>query len=536
MACNFNPLNPVQSLSDCTVSAGVDIYRMTGSWVLGSGNMTDQMWHATFDVVNKVAGVMAVVTVMLGAASIVAAALRGRVGQAVAAVFRTLLAWPATVIVITLTVDALQVEGQVTGRILGWGGTSSIKVDIDTNGLNIVFALLMGLVLWISALVLALSMGVRMFLIILGVGLSPAVVMVMPLSSMRQGLRKAAAWIVGVILYRPLAAIIIYLTGNLFLTSGSNFMQLIMAVVGAFLAAFAPWVMTAAASRFLPIGVEGLTATAAGGQKAVGKVRSAADKAAATVAAVATGGVSLAGGAAALKSGGSGAAASTAAQEPQAKGAAESASASPTGASSDASPTQQVEGKDGSRKQGSKTQAETAPSSSSSPSGLRQAARADGLGDTITRVGRAPGVYGTRLGTALQAAGSMVNALGGAPLTQMGVATNSTGSAPANPGPGVSPDTVSTSNAPAGGPGRPGRPGQPGEPGQPGTDGHTPNGNMQAGGQAARETTVTTNQTTNQTTVTTNQTSSAPTTPAAASAAGQRVTVDVRTHPDGRRE
>lgn len=532
MACNFNPLDPVQSLSDCTVSAGVDIYRMTGSWVLGSGNMTDQMWHATFDVVNKVAGVMSVITVMLGAASIVAAALRGRVGQAVAAVFRTLLAWPATVIVITLTVDALEVEGQVTSRILGWGGTNSIKVDIDTNGLNIVFALLMGLVLWISALVLALSMGVRMFLIILGVGLSPAVVMVMPLSSMRQGLRKAAAWILGVILYRPLAAIIIYLTGNLFLTSGSNFMQLIMAVVGAFLAAFAPWVMTVAASRFLPIGVEGLTATAAGGQKAVGKVRSAADKAAATVAAVATGGVSLAGGAAALKSGGSGAVASTAAQEPQAKGAAESAAASPTGASSDASPTQ-AEGKDGSRKQGSKTQAETTPSSSSS-SGLRQAARADGVGDTITRVGRAPGVYGTRLGTALQAAGSMVNALGGAPLTQMGVATNSTGSAPANPGPGVSPDTVSTSTAPAGGPGQPGRPGQPGEPGQSGTDGHTPNGtNMQAGGQVVQETTVTTNQTT----VTTNQTSSAPTTPAApASAGGQRVSVDVHTHPDGRRE
>lgn len=532
MACNFNPMNPVQSLSDCTVSAGVDIYRMTGSWVLGSGNMTDQMWHATFDVVNKVAGVMSVITVMLGAASIVAAAVRGRVGQAVAAVFRTLLAWPATVIVITLTVDVLEVEGQVTSRILGWGGTNSIKVDIDTNGLNIVFALLMGLVLWISALVLALSMGVRMFLIILGVGLSPAVVMVMPLSSMRQGLRKAAAWILGVILYRPLAAIIIYLTGNLFLTSGSNFMQLIMAVVGAFLAAFAPWVMTVAASRFLPIGVEGLTATAAGGQKAVGKVRSAADKAAATVAAVATGGVSLAGGAAALKSGGSGAAASTAAQEPQATGGAES----PTGASSDASPAQ-AEGKDGSRKQGSKTQAKTTPSSSSSPSGLRKAAQADGVGDTVTRVGRAPGVYGTRLGTALQAAGSMVNALGGAPLTQMGVATNSTGSASANPGPGVSPDTVSTSTAPAGGPGQPGRPGQPGEPGQSGTDGHTPDGtNMQAGGQAAGETTVTTNQTTNQTTVTTNQTSSAPATPAAASAGGQRVSVDVHTHPDGRRE
>lgn len=530
MACNFNPLNPVQSLSDCTVSAGVDIYRMTGSWVLGSGNMTDQMWHATFDVVNKVAGVMSVITVMLGAASIVAAALRGRVGQAVAAVFRTLLAWPATVIVITFTVDALQVEGQVTSRILGWGGTNSIKADIDTNGLNIVFALLMGLVLWISALVLALSMGVRMFLIILGVGLSPAVVMVMPLSSMRQGLRKAAAWILGVILYRPLAAIIIYLTGNLFLTSGSNFMQLIMAVVGAFLAAFAPWMLTAAASRFLPIGVEGLTAVASASRQTVGKARSAADKAAATVAAVATGGVSLAGGAAALKSGKT-AAASTAGQEPQAKG----ASASPTGASSDASPTQQAEGKDGSRKQGSKTQAETAPSSSSS-SGLRRAAQADGLGDTVTRVGRAPGVYGTRLGTALQAAGSMVNALGGAPLTQMGVATNSTGSTPANPGPGVSPDTVSTSNAPAGGPGQPGRPGQPGEPGQPGTDGHTPNGNMQAGGQAAGETTITTSQTTNQTTVTTNQTSSAPTTPAAASAAGQRVSVDVRTHPDGRRE
>lgn len=92
LALNFNPVDPLGSLSSWIVDGAIEAWRQACSAALGMGNVSQTMWQTTFDIVNRVAGIMGFIAVGVGAVAIVQESFKGSLGGVVSAVFRTILA------------------------------------------------------------------------------------------------------------------------------------------------------------------------------------------------------------------------------------------------------------------------------------------------------------------------------------------------------------------------------------------------------------------------------------------------------------
>lgn len=297
LALNFNPVDPLGSLSSWIVDGAIEAWRQACSAALDMGNVSQTMWQTTFDIVNRVAGIMGFIAVGVGAVAIVQESFKGSLGGVVSAVFRTILAWPITVILINVTVCALSVESAVTTRILSFafGDTGKIDITLEPQGLtsiNLSFALFIALLLILGSLVLILVMIARSFLIMLGVALAPIVAMSNAWGMLRPTLNKWGSWMVGVILFKPIAAIILYITSALLKNSHGDIVDFYTAVVGMILACVFPWTIIRIISQFMP-GSTGLNTVASAGQSTVDTTKQVVQ----TGAALATGAVTgLAGG------------------------------------------------------------------------------------------------------------------------------------------------------------------------------------------------------------------------------------------------
>ncbi|WP_018142444.1 hypothetical protein [Alloscardovia criceti] len=360
---NFNTLDPLGSLSKWLVDGAVEAWKQTAHLALNMGNVTDAQWTTAFDVSNKIAGLMGFIAVGIGAIGIVQAMFKGSWGGVISALFRTILAYPINVVLITVTVRALAVEGAVTQKILQWAYpnnefTIELKSDTLTN-VNLAVAALIALLIIVGSLVLIMVMVARSFLIILGVSLAPIVTMSQGWDALRPALSKWGSWMVGIILFKPIAAIIIYITGSIIQNSQGDMMSYYTAIVGMFLASVLPWTLVKVVANFLP-GAPGLSTVASAGQATVSTAVDTAKTVASVGVGVVTGGAGLASGAGSLL-GASGKATGSAAQAANtADGATKkglSSTPSPTSASSSPSATDSLT-KDG----------KTSPSASSSPS------------------------------------------------------------------------------------------------------------------------------------------------------------------------
>ena len=301
---NFSALDPLGSLSRWLVDGAVDAWKQAAGLALSMGNVTDTQWTTVFDVVNRIAGVMGVVAVAIGAIAIVQEAFKGSLGGVVSAVFRTLLAWPITVVLITITIRALAVESSVTTRILSWafGGTPNIQTGLNSGALtsiNLAVAAIIALLIVIGSIVLILVMTARSFLIMLGVCLAPIVTMSSAWGMLRPALHKWGSWMTGVILFKPLAAIILFITSKIIDASSGDITSYYAAIVGIILSSVFPWTLIKIVSSFLP-GSDGLHVMSSAGQSTVGAAAGAVRTATALGVGALTGGATLAGGASSL--------------------------------------------------------------------------------------------------------------------------------------------------------------------------------------------------------------------------------------------
>lgn len=299
----FDFSNPLDYLSKWILNAAVSAWKIACGMALNAGTLSETQWATTFIVVNKVAGIMGFVAVAVGAVGIVQAAFKGSLGDVVSTVFRTILAWPMTVIIITITWHALAVEGSVTSTILtfAFGDKKIPNIELDPKipidaGINIGVVAVIAVLLLVGSLVMLLVMIARSFLIMLAIAFAPVVIMTNSWSSLRPALTKWGSFMTGLVLFKPVVAIIIYMTGTMIQAAPSgDMMSYYVGIVGMVLASVLPWKLVGVVSTFLP-GAMGLNQAAASGHATVSGVVDTAKTAAAIGVGVATGGASMASG------------------------------------------------------------------------------------------------------------------------------------------------------------------------------------------------------------------------------------------------
>lgn len=271
----FNVLDPLGSLLDWMVDGAVEAWKTSASWALTAGGMGEDEWSVAFDLVNKVAGVMSFVAVGVGAIGILAAAARSKPGDMVMAFFRTILAWPLTAGAVSLVAKGVAVSSALTTRILAWawpdssGGISLPGMDggkFKSIPGGSVTVILLALLIALGSVVLMLAMAARTVLIILGVGFAAIPIMSGAWGALKASLNRWGSWILGIILFQPVCAVVIYLAGRLMESNADSVGSYLTAVVCIILACLFPWALVKIIAQFLP-GEPGL-AVAAGAAKA----------------------------------------------------------------------------------------------------------------------------------------------------------------------------------------------------------------------------------------------------------------------------
>ena len=257
-------------------------WKYTASKVLTGSNMDDAMWATATDGLNKLAGVMAFVTVAAGAYGILRAAATQDIGGVLSAGARTALAWPLTVLCITLAVKGTSLASTMTKSILNTGSLGGSIPGIDKNSLDVFDSGLMTITLCVcvvlGSFVLLLMMAARNFLLIFAIVIAAIPLMLQGWSTMRPLVSKWAGWIVGIILMQPVMALCIWVTCKLMVMSSSTTTTLI-AVVGMILSSIFPFTLIKQIADFIP-GSVGLMRAGAAGAATVGTAASLAGAAA----------------------------------------------------------------------------------------------------------------------------------------------------------------------------------------------------------------------------------------------------------------
>lgn len=303
LTLGFDFLNPLDYVSKWLLNAAVSAWKIACGMALNAGSLGQTQWATTFIVVNKVAGIMGFVAVAVGGVGVVQAAFKGSLGDVVSTVFRTIVAWPMTVILITVSWHALAVEGSVTSSILtfAFGDKKIPNIELDPKipidaGINIGVVAVIAVLLLVGSLVMLLVMIARSFLIMLAIAFAPVVIMTNSWSSLRPALTKWGSFMAGLVLFKPVVAIIIYMTGTMIQAAPSgDMMSYYVGIVGMVLASVLPWKLVSVVSTFLP-GAMGLNQAASSGQATVSGVVDTAKTAAAIGVGAATGGAGMAGG------------------------------------------------------------------------------------------------------------------------------------------------------------------------------------------------------------------------------------------------
>lgn len=368
----------MNGLIDWLVNGCVEGWKWACKMALQAGALTDGQWEAAGEIVGKLGGVMAYVTLICAAVSITWNAVRGKFGDILGVVFQAVFSWTLAMSGLYVLIQANNIAGEVTGRVLGVDlskGDQEISMPELTSasikGVGIPAALLLFMLLLtvVAACSIILCMAARSFLLIAGV-------IFLPVAIMRPGgsdsyiaaVKEYGGWLLGIILYQPVCAILIAAAGKLMTSSGQdNPMTFFTAVVGMLGASVCPWVIIRKLLHVLP-GAKGLADTADTGQKTTQGVKETVKAGVEVASVVATGGASLAAGAAGGAGGAEAAAAAPKVDPPS----------SPSTAPAGQAPTQTVQPEESKRGRISRSlsaAASAAPSSSQLSSVLNLAAK-----------------------------------------------------------------------------------------------------------------------------------------------------------------
>lgn len=290
----------IKAFLNWLVQGAVEGWKTTCKFALQAGNITDNQWDAATQMVGHLGGVMLMVCIITAAVNIVRMVTRKRFDLAVLVFSQAILSWPLTMISQWLLARIETIAASVTGSILnmdfsGAGAEYSMvelskgAVTSATTAFGPVLMVLFLLLILLSMVSIVICMAARDFLLLMSVSFISVQFMNI-VEGQLNSIKRYFYFVLGLILYQPVCASMIWLTGELMKRSGGdNALTFIMALVGMGLSSVAPWVLI---RKILPVFGPARTGLDAAARNAEGTVKTtkAVTEKAASVAASAVGG------------------------------------------------------------------------------------------------------------------------------------------------------------------------------------------------------------------------------------------------------
>ena len=276
----------INALLDWMIDGAVKAWETACKLALQAGSMNANQWQVVSDTVGKVSLPMLLLTVIFAVIAMIRELIAGNIGNVWIVFFRSILAWPLTLFSIWLAVTVSNLATSMTGKILNvdmTGGSGEISLPrVDKPNLTNLMTLLGGLLMLfmillmiVGACSIILCMAARTFMLIIILSFAGVAFMYLNDASSRIA-RRYVKYVIGIILYQPLCAVFIYITGRLMSVDGmSNPISFFTGVVGMILASVMPWVLVSMVAKAgIPI-PEGTKGVASAGAKTVGAAESA---------------------------------------------------------------------------------------------------------------------------------------------------------------------------------------------------------------------------------------------------------------------
>lgn len=276
----------INALLDWMIDGAVKAWETACKLALQAGSMNANQWQVVSETVGKVSMPMLLLTVIFAAIAMIRELMAGNIGNVWIVFFRSILAWPLTLFSIWLAVMVSNLATSMTGRILNvdmTGGSGEISLPkVDKPNLTSLTALMGGLLMLfmillmiVGACSIILCMAARTFMLIIILSFAGVAFMYLNDASNRIA-RRYLKYVIGIILYQPLCAVFIYITGRLMSVDGmSNPISFFTGVVGMILASVMPWVLVSMVAKAgIPIS-EGTKGVASAGARTVGAAESA---------------------------------------------------------------------------------------------------------------------------------------------------------------------------------------------------------------------------------------------------------------------
>lgn len=271
----------INALLDWMIDGAVKAWETACKFALQAGSMNDNQWQVVSETVGKVSMPMLLLTVIFAAIAMVRELIAGNIGNVWIVFFRSILAWPLTLFSIWIAVMTCNLATSMTGKILnvdmtGGGGAFSLPA-FDKPNLSSLMTLMGGLLMLfmillmiVGACSIILCMAARTFMLIIILSFAGVAFMYLNDASNKIA-RRYLKYVVGIILYQPLCAVFINITGRLMSLDGmSNPISFFTGVVGMILASVMPWVLVSMVAKAgVPVS-EGTKGVASAGAKTVG--------------------------------------------------------------------------------------------------------------------------------------------------------------------------------------------------------------------------------------------------------------------------
>lgn len=232
---------------------------MVGAFSSTAGSVSYAEWNVAITAANRIGWVMGFVNMLVCAVGAVHAAVKASPAESVKSFAMAVLAWPLTAICVSVMITCEGIVSLLSARILAVGadttkgrGMESMvsamfkKILEQASVLHSLTMLLVYLVLFVGVFLLCCMLAARTLCLVLLAAVAPLPVMSAGWKATRPAMRRWLSAVVGVMLAKPLAALVITV-GSALMTSQTtsgvgegSFWDLLVGVAAIYMACYSP--------------------------------------------------------------------------------------------------------------------------------------------------------------------------------------------------------------------------------------------------------------------------------------------------------
>ena len=232
---------------------------MVGAFSSTAGSVSYAEWNVAITAANRIGWVMGFVNMLVCAVGAVHAAVKASPAESVKSFAMAVLAWPLTAICVSVMITCEGIVSLLSARILAVGadttkgrGMESMvsamfkKILEQASVLHSLTMLLVYLVLFVGVFLLCCMLAARTLCLVLLAAVAPLPVMSAGWKATRPAMRRWLSAVVGVMLAKPLAALVITV-GSALMTSQTtsgvgegSFWDLLVGIAAIYMACYSP--------------------------------------------------------------------------------------------------------------------------------------------------------------------------------------------------------------------------------------------------------------------------------------------------------